>query len=122
MNRRTTSLLTSTLIAPSPDSSLQSFLPGYRLHLRGVRVFILKAAPAYNLAFGRIPCIDCSGLLREWIELAELAMHIDAHRTARRNDLSARRLDLLINDLLDVSKLDAGTFKLNKQEFDVEVL
>ena len=35
---------------------------------------------------------------------------------------SARRLDLLINDLLDVSKLDAGTFKLNKQEFDVEVL
>ena len=35
---------------------------------------------------------------------------------------SARRLDLLINDLLDVSKLDAGTFKLNKQAFDVEVL
>ena len=35
---------------------------------------------------------------------------------------SARRLDVLINDLLDVSKLDAGTFSLSKSEFDVEAL
>mgnify|MGYP001434964202 CR=1 FL=1 len=35
---------------------------------------------------------------------------------------SARRLDLLINDLLDVSRLDAGTFTLTRSEFDLTVL
>ncbi|NQW17139.1 MAG: GAF domain-containing protein [Chloroflexi bacterium] len=35
---------------------------------------------------------------------------------------SARRLDLLINDLLDVSRLDAGTFTLTKSEFETSLL
>ncbi|NQW17140.1 MAG: GAF domain-containing protein [Chloroflexi bacterium] len=35
---------------------------------------------------------------------------------------SARRLDLLIDDLLDVSRLDAGTFKLARSEFEVTAL
>jgi signal transduction histidine kinase len=57
-----------------------------------------------------------------------LARNQDASMNARQlqqisvMQRSARRLDLLINDLLDVSRLDAGTFTLTKTEFDVTVL
>ncbi|MEE8047047.1 MAG: GAF domain-containing protein [Dehalococcoidia bacterium] len=40
-------------------------------------------------------------------------------RIMQRN---ARRLDVLIDDLLDVSKLDVGEFKLTKQSFDIKGL
>jgi len=35
---------------------------------------------------------------------------------------SARRLDVLISDLLDISKLDVGTFSLEMGQFDLQVL
>lgn len=35
---------------------------------------------------------------------------------------SARRLDVIIDDLLDISRLDAGRFELNWAEFDMAVL
>ncbi|NQW20603.1 MAG: GAF domain-containing protein [Chloroflexi bacterium] len=35
---------------------------------------------------------------------------------------SARRLDVLVNDLLDISRIDAGTIVLEVREFDLQIL
>ncbi|NQW18843.1 MAG: GAF domain-containing protein [Chloroflexi bacterium] len=57
-----------------------------------------------------------------------LSRNLDSNLTARQLKQleiirrSARRLDVLINDLLDVSRLNAGSFSLTKQEFDVKLL
>jgi len=57
-----------------------------------------------------------------------LARNREANLTSRQlqqievMQRGSRRLDLLINDLLDVSRLDAGTFTLTRHEFDVKVL
>ncbi len=71
----------------------------------------LKTPLTSMLAFTEILLHNRGGSLSE-----REMQHLDV---IRRN---GRRLTLLINDLLDVSRMDAGTLKLDRQKFDIRDL